>query len=521
MLRREDVSHVSWSTTALWILCALSAWAHISSGITPFDDAFIHFRIADNWVKTGVPFFNPSESVYGTSSPFFVLLLFFGCLFRISPTTSAGIICGVSSILASFYWGKLPRTSLPGSRLILTCALLVIQLPVSFGLMETSLSLACAGFGLFSASAPFVLRFFFIALAVLGRPEFSILIFFFTILEYRSLCNLKAGSWLFLIIGVIAYGTITIYFFSSLVPHTLAAKRLVYEVTPSQIIGQLFEYFIGEGAPKELRIALHCLVFIGFLTFGLLISFSSLKGPFFPKMGILREEFCGIGFSVLTLTGYMVSGVPLFPWYAPLLIVPFLRGLASISVFLSRAMQLFFLSLILSLSVLVGVRAYLAALAGMASSPWYPSNERIQSIAEIAREIGHLAPDALIASPEIGALGYYSNLTILDGVGLVSPESLKFHPIPIPEGRRNGLVGSLPLAIVDSRKPDYIVGVSNLVEGSDADYQALGYKRFRVPVFSERIATALLKGGFETYLSSETILLYALNSRPIPPLAYR
>ena len=521
MLNRGDVSHFWWQTASLGVACIISSWVHLTVGITPFDDAFIHFRIAENWFTSGVPFFNPAESVYATSSPLFVLLLTLGCFLRLSPPSSAGIICGMTSVLAAFYWGKISRASSRGSWLLITLAFFIIQLPISLGLMETSLALACAGFALFSAGAPFSVRFFFLGLAALARPEFSILTIFFSIVEYRMFAGIRTSSWFFLILAVIGYGTTTLYFFSSLVPHTLAAKRLVYEVTPAQITGQILEYFIGEGAPTELRFALQSLVLAGLLIFSILIFSVKMKGEFFREKTQFKIEFFGLGFSVLTLIGYMLSGVPLFPWYAPLLILPFLSGLSALSALISRSMQLFFFFLTISLSLLICARAYIAANVGIASSPWYPSNERIQAIAEIGREISRQVPGALIASPEIGALGYYSGMKILDGVGLVSPESLKFHPIPIPEGRKNGLIGALPSAIVASRRPDYIVGVSNLIQGDGSYYQDLGYKQWRLPVFSDRVAGALSRGGFKTYLSTETIILYALNSRPIPDLFNR
>jgi hypothetical protein len=67
-----------------------------------------------------------------------------------------------------------------------------------------------------------------------------------------------------------------------------------------------------------------------------------------------------------------------------------------------------------------------------------------------------LAHDAVIAAPEIGAIGYASNLRILDTVGLVSPEALPYYASPsAPAGEDN----AIPPRLIEDRRPAAVVAL--------------------------------------------------------------
>jgi hypothetical protein len=61
-----------------------------------------------------------------------------------------------------------------------------------------------------------------------------------------------------------------------------------------------------------------------------------------------------------------------------------------------------------------------------------------------------------VLAPEIGALGYYLHGPLIDACGLVSPEAIRYLPVP-PSERLGGDIGSIPLALVRDLQPDFIV----------------------------------------------------------------
>jgi hypothetical protein len=63
--------------------------------------------------------------------------------------------------------------------------------------------------------------------------------------------------------------------------------------------------------------------------------------------------------------------------------------------------------------------------------------------------------DTVVALPEIGAFGYYSNARILDAVGLVSPKAVSYYPVEEPIKGNN----VIPPRLIEMEQPDYIVGL--------------------------------------------------------------
>jgi len=84
----------------------------------------------------------------------------------------------------------------------------------------------------------------------------------------------------------------------------------------------------------------------------------------------------------------------------------------------------------------VGAQLYSLNLLPDASRPWLTpkriSLERELLYQRVAEDIDRSYPvdsGVTIATPEIGAFGYYSRARILDTTGLVSPEALRYYPL--------------------------------------------------------------------------------------------
>jgi hypothetical protein len=178
-----------------------------------------------------------------------------------------------------------------------------------------------------------------------------------------------------------------------------------------------------------------------------------------------------------TIGFYAVLNPFMFPWYPctflPLATVLALLGLAGVA------------------GRVPGLRRapYAAALAGavlLAAAPlraaWWPfvppesprfpyqhpnavANARVYRYAEIGRWLAARArPTDRLCLAEIGATGWYWPGVVLDGVGLVSPEILPYHPLP-PGTRRTSTTGSIPPEAVRDFRPELVVALELFAEG--------------------------------------------------------
>ena len=89
--RARIAAIIPWAT-----LVALSVVLHVGLSSWPFDDAFIHLRVAERLLDTGEPFYNPGERVMASSSPVWTLLL--AGLFALLPREPS-VVAGLNALL--------------------------------------------------------------------------------------------------------------------------------------------------------------------------------------------------------------------------------------------------------------------------------------------------------------------------------------------------------------------------------------------------------------------------------------
>jgi hypothetical protein len=107
--------------------------------------------------------------------------------------------------------------------------------------------------------------------------------------------------------------------------------------------------------------------------------------------------------------------------------------------------------------------------------PLLPAGEalgREQLLLDVGRRLAEtLPPTAVVAAPEIGALGYASNLHILDTVGLVSPDALPYYPLPAEQLVTDNAISA---KLILDKQPDVIVTLDAFAQRSlltDATFQ--------------------------------------------------
>jgi hypothetical protein len=247
-------------------------------------------------------------------------------------------------------------------------------------------------------------------------------------------------------------GTTLLLRYGSPLPNSVAAKQVAYQ--PAWPLENAFALLVQAGLPgwstyllAGVPTAIGLVVCaVGLVT---LIVLTRRGVPYMRNEGLAWQPFAG--FAALYIVFYVVvglRGVRLFPWYLvpiePFYLLGAAAGLASVRVrhaaWLAAALVLWQLP------------------AMDWRQPLLPLGEdlaREQLYLSVGQELAaSLQPDAVVAAPEIGALGYASNLRVLDTVGLVSPSALPYYPLPADKLVTDN---AIPAGLITDRKPDAVV----------------------------------------------------------------
>ena len=447
-----------------------------------FDDAWIHYRYAEN-IGRGMGFvYNDGERVLGSGGPLWNLLLAGIALALPANQLHLGASalnfvlfagCGlvVSAALTRIvpFWLALVLSSL----LLLSGPLLVSSL----GGMETSL--LCLMYlltfrGLVHQS--YVLAGFWAGIASCIRIEsvaLMLVVLAATLLYRRALTVktlLSSAS-----APLLLYCWVWLYFGSPLATSTLA-KQLVYSVPPlsalkvcvSALLSVLpFEkvFPLREQLP-EIGQWIGALIWVGLVGLGtLFLRRRSAAG----SLVVLH-----LGIVVLF---YMFTNPYMFPWYSctfvPLATLLAMLGIVQLGQFLPRASGAlrYGLSLAILLSFSIGpIRETWTPLAPPDSNdfsyqvPNARGSARTYQYMHIANWLNQFTtPNDQVCISEIGAFGYYFQGKILDGIGLVSPEVFPYHPLPA------SMNGAIPPRVVEDFKPEFVVSMDIFAEALFVD----------------------------------------------------
>jgi arabinofuranosyltransferase len=456
------------------LVALLAVTARLLPGPRTIDDAYITFRYARNLLQGNGPVFNPGQAVLGTTTPLYMGLLAAAAL----PVGGAGApfpeIAWVLNALADALTCLLLirigyRLRSPGAGWAAAALWAVSPMSVTFavGGLETSFYiLLLVSVLYFRLKGNIIAVSVLSGLAFLTRPDALILLVLvwgelvFSALRQRGF---RAGIWTvlravlpFLLIAG-AWSVFAFLYYGNVLPHSLLAKTVAYHLDFGAGMVRLIQHY---GTP-----------FFEHLTFGtaaLIVTFPLYL--FLTILGIRRAEKmtpgAGAGLAYPWLYFFIFSAVnPLiFRWYlAPPL--PFL-----------------FLTIFLGLAaVLEGARAgreragkiIFAALAacafGLSLRDWRPAADHgparpapemafirleleYRVVAEALR--AQIQPGDVVAAGDVGVLGYYLDAKILDTVGLNSPESVAFYPLP---DSMYVIVYAIPPDLIISAQPEIVV----------------------------------------------------------------
>lgn len=462
--------------TLTWALAAM-----------PFDDAFIHGRVARNLVNGHGPFFNPGQQIFGDSSPLWVLLV--ATTFRIAGQSEMRLISVVStaglllaflateSILATLQ----QRRSLATHALALAMVLLLLAGTAGF-LMETPLALALATAGLAAMlqNRP-ALAGVFTALATATRYEMviAVVLLFLVAQGRRERLRYVAGVAVPALLEV-AWLLST---YGRLVPNTIAAKAIVFDVDRAFVAQNLPGGFLGVAVALAL----------GALVVGL--AWRSVRQGQPSKA--LRGAFVLLSFAAVLVAVFLARRVIVFPWYPVLVAFPVALGAMCLALLddgtLRRRWRWVAFAAAATCFVppaFTSAQDLLAVARGRPGDSFVPSlNLRTRAYLQMGEKLASKCPDARLMTAEIGAIGWAFPGPIVDAGALVSPELMRYHPLPIPAERSHGAWGLIPAKAVIDLTPELVVSMevfaANLYQHR-ADPGVKRYKNFEtLPLYSE------------------------------------
>jgi hypothetical protein len=467
-----------------------------------FDDAYIHFRIAENLSRYFLPYFNISDHVMSTSSFIWSCVLAVLSRLPFSLPNMVAILNSILVIVGSFIWSRLLGViSRKKVSLIATftfqIAYIGMLLLSAAGLMETPLAMLLLGLSILLLATNRPTGWIVMGIAVFARYEIFVFAGLFLIIWFFN-SNIEkkfTGIALFAITLAVLSGII-FYFYLTIIPHTVIAKQVVYQLSVSNIFNNvLFSLFPAPTAPflgirfgtGVQKTVLKMLTGVWKPALFLLIVVTFLIVIRARKSALLKAEQWGAGIfagGLIIALAYIVKHVFLHGWYVPLFSVPILFAVYLAA--LQGQILVRLMALILSLLPISNLFLYTyAAFVSPSVLPTVCGEIRVQRYLQVGGYLYNLFPNAKLLSSEIGGLGYSFHGEIIDAAGLITPSALKYHPMKVPDQRSSGGIGAIPAKFVGEISPELIVSYPIFVQEFDHSHYVNGYTKISVPAFSK------------------------------------
>jgi hypothetical protein len=484
-----DVSRLTSYALPLSIFL-LALFLRLLPGERMVDDAYITFRYARNLVN-GLGFvYNPGERVMGTTTPLYTLLMT-GLSLTLRTQNFPAIALWVNALadavtcLLVVYLGE----RLSGQRRVgvaagLLYAVAAFSVTFAIGGMETSIYIL-----LITLTALLYLQgrawwAVTAALAFLTRPDALIFLgplwLDFGTRSSLSIRNTQHASRLtfdkilkpalLFLLPLLPWLLFAAFYFGSPIPHSIAAKSVTYQLRPEEGFVRLWQHY---STPFVENATFEKLPFGNFWPLPGIILYLSLYLIGF--LAFARRDSRAIAITAypwLYFATFAFANPLIFRWYLtpplPLYFIGLLGGLSALTVQnLKRNTQYatrftfvisrFTFYAATAIFLFFSLRAWTLTPDHGPARPapdmaWFKLE---QLYTQVGKELApQVTPQTVIAAGDIGALGYFSGARILDTIGLISPESVPYYPLP-----REQLVINYAISadLIADRQPDYVV----------------------------------------------------------------
>jgi len=396
-----------------------------------------------------------------------------------------GVLAAVVVLVSAEWLREATGSAGPWSDVVAVLLVLPCVLLGSDKLMEVALALAILLTGALLHLRGSRWSLAVVGLSVFARPEFAVFFLLFGLEDVRRLGWREAGR-RGAAAALVAAPLVLflLHYFGTLIPNTIHAKSVVYVMSLSQVLGQLpGDLHAPIGLPPLVGGTLWTLAAAGIVRWG--VAAEDRRGAWLVDGAIL-----GIGALVIPIV-YLARRVFVFWWYPPLYEVPLALVLGALlmrvrgvrrNVGLGLAFLFPFVPVLLS--VLLAASSTHRALEQLTFRRGARSLEYIR----LGRYLAEVAPHARLMAAEIGGLGFGFDGKIYDGVGLVTPGALAYHPLKVPEQRSGGNVGAIPAAYIREVDPDIIVGYPLFLTDFLGSDLVSRYSLESLPVFSPQLS---------------------------------
>jgi len=428
------------------------------------DDSYIDFRYVKNWLSGSGIDYNPGERVLGFTSHLHVLLLAaIGLPFRepdvpVIAQLANIILSMINCLMLAFYLRDLkgsPAAGLVGAAVYALDPYNTQQ--IIFG-KETQMVVSVLIVSLWSLEKRRYHTFAWAScLAPFIRPEGFI---WSAICLIKLAVDEKGRAWRYIIGPALAGLTalsVLFAFYGTIIPQGMVGKfSMFYPMPAFSMLGKCL-WMTGTGAVLP-RLTLN--------EPGLYGALSILAGPvciaLLAFLARKRSAFIYVPAVVAYLLVFAVKNPPAFGWYLcwfSLIPVFLASEIFSRAVNFGRsAVSAFLILTVAILAIQQPVR--LANGIESITYQWNPEYHRLLQFDRLLAEIDTgrkgSANKPVIATPEIGYIGYRYPGPILDLCGLVSPQVIPFGRPDL--GRQaEGEAFEINPAIIDSLKPDYVI----------------------------------------------------------------
>jgi hypothetical protein len=476
------------------LLFALAVFARALPTPRTIDDAFITFRYSRNIVEGRGFVYNPDVRVMGTTTPLYTLIMAGistvtrGQDFPWYALTVNALADGVNAVLLYLIARRVTGRREVGILLGALWAIAPQSVTFAIGGMETStviLWMLSATYAYLQGRTTWM--GIFAALGILTRIDSGIwvaLLFSWQFLEsLRNRNGLPIRTWAAAAMILIPWLAFSTAYFGSPLPRSISAKSTAYIVPPASALVRFIQIYAT---------------------------------PFFEQMtfGGTGAQVGSVVYFALSLLGmvYTARRVPrllpllVYPWmYAlifsianPLMfrwyVAPPLPGLmlgiviGAWAVIEGGARLIPRLAPILAPMAVVGlallwgttsIRAWVLQPDHGSNRPapemaWHKIELLYQEVGTWLRESRGVLPETRVASGDIGAIGYFSRATIIDTVGLVTPEMSRYYPFD-PALLVEGQNYAIPPQLILDYDPDYFVTMESFVRNGleqNAEFKA-------------------------------------------------
>jgi hypothetical protein len=464
--------HKMCRTRREWLLIAALATVALVARLVPgertVDDAYITFRYARN-IAEGVGFvYNPGERVLGTTTPLYTLLMA-GLSLATGSRDFPALALVVNALAGAFSVGMLYALGkrfaghpVPAAAVALLWALAPFSVSFAVGGMETDLTIGLLIAAAYAhlAERPRAMAILS-ALALLARPDTAIFLgplWLSLTLAQRRIPWREGLIALAILAPWLIFGTL---YFGSPLTNSVAAKSVVYLLPPESAFLRLLQHYATPFfehkvlPPHGVFIAL--VVYCGLCALGAINAFRRDR----KTWPLIVYPF--VYFAIFALANPLI-----FRWYlsppVPFYLLLIITGVWTVVHDLGKLvnqhaakLQYAVFSLFVAAALALTLNAWTLHPSHGPDRPapemaWFGGELVYRQIALELKE--QLEPDDLVAIADIGTFGYYSEATILDPVGLISPRSSQYYPVP-PDQHANAL--AIPTQLILDQQPEYVI----------------------------------------------------------------